>query len=211
MKPIFYDCKTAPSPRRARIFLAEKRIDIETREISLAEREQFAPAFLDINPHATVPVLVLDDGTALTENLAIATYVEAVMPEPPLMGVTAKERALVSMWNTISERDGLFAFSDAVRNSHERFSGRATTGTNAYQQIPELADRGAHRLARYFELIERQLEGREFVATDRLSIADITAFVTVEASVSTGRGPNADHTNVWAWQKRISERPSAAI
>ena len=79
---IFYDCPTAPSPRRARMFIAEKNLDIETRQVDLGKGEQLSPEFLAINPLATVPVLVTDTGVALSENIAIATYLEAAYPEP---------------------------------------------------------------------------------------------------------------------------------
>ena len=93
---IFYDCSTAPSPKRARMFIAEKGLDIETREVSIAEGAQLKPEFLAINPFATVPVLVLEDGTSLTENNGIATYLEAAFPDPPLLGLTPLEKGLIS-------------------------------------------------------------------------------------------------------------------
>ena len=101
---IFYDCTTAPSPRRARMFIAEKGLTIETREVNLGKGEQPAPEFLAVNPLATVPVLVTDNGVTLSENIAIATYLEALHPEPALMGTTPEERALVMMWNTIVDQ-----------------------------------------------------------------------------------------------------------
>ena len=111
---LFYDCSTAPSPRRARMFIAEKGLEIESREISMLKGEQMSPEFLAINPRATIPVLVTDDGTVLTENLAIAAYLEELHPEIPLMGSTAEERALVLMWNTICETQGGHAIADAL-------------------------------------------------------------------------------------------------
>lgn len=90
---LFYDCSTAPNPRRARMFIAEKGLTIETREISIAKGEQLSPAFRAVNPRATVPVLVTEDGTALTENLGIAAYLEARFPEPPLLGQSPGKRA----------------------------------------------------------------------------------------------------------------------
>ena len=103
----FYDCQTAPSPRRARIFIAEKGLDIETVEVDLGKAEQLTDAFKRINPRCTVPVLELDDGTFLTENAGIAAYLEALAPEPPLLGATPAERGLVASWNARIELEGL--------------------------------------------------------------------------------------------------------
>jgi glutathione S-transferase len=114
---IFYDCTTAPSPRRARMFIAEKGLDIETRQVDLGKGEQLSQEFLAVNPLATVPVLVTDSGVTLTENIAIATYLEAVHPEPALMGSTAEERAQVMMWNTIVDQQCALPVADVLRNS----------------------------------------------------------------------------------------------
>lgn len=103
---IFYDCSTAPSPRRARMFLAEKRLTPETHDISIAKGEQLGEAFRAVNPRATLPVLITDAGTTLTENLAIAMYLEDTHPEPPLIGTTPDERAEILQWNAICESQG---------------------------------------------------------------------------------------------------------
>ncbi len=95
----FYDCKTAPSPRRVRIFLAEKGIEIETVQVDLGSGEQFADAFREINPDCVVPALQLDDGSCLSEVIAICHYLEAKHPEPALLGTTDEERAHILMWN----------------------------------------------------------------------------------------------------------------
>src|SRR5205809_5280805 len=112
----FYDCATAPSPRRVRIFLAEKGIRIETVQIDLRNGEQFTPAFRAINPDCTVPALALDDGTVIADAIAICGYLEELHPEPALIGTSAQERAHVTALNRQIERDGLFAAMDAFRN-----------------------------------------------------------------------------------------------
>ena len=114
---IFYDCSTAPNPRRARMFLAEKGLSPETHDISIAKGEQLDAAFLAVNPRATIPVLVTDTGTVLTENLGIAAYLEAAHPEPPLMGRNADEKGLVLMWNSIVEQQGGAPVAEALRNT----------------------------------------------------------------------------------------------
>ena len=113
----FYDCSTAPSPRRVRIFLAEKGITLPTVQVDLRNGEQFSPAFRAINPDCTVPALALDDGTVIADAVAICGYLEELHPEPPLIGATAQERAVVTALNRQIERDGFFAAMDAFRNA----------------------------------------------------------------------------------------------
>jgi glutathione S-transferase len=113
----FYDCATAPSPRRVRIFLAEKGITVPKVQVDLRNNEQLTPAFRAINPDATVPVLELDNGTRITDAIGICVYFEATHPQPPLMGESAEEKAVVTAWQRISERNGFYAVMDALRNS----------------------------------------------------------------------------------------------
>ena len=208
---IFYDCPTAPSPRRARMFIAEKGVDVERREISIATGEQLTEAFLTINPRGTVPVLITDAGSVLTENTAIATYLEARFPEPPLMGRDADETARVAMWNAICEQQGGMAVAEAFRNSHPAMKGRALTGPMDHDQIPELAERGHRRVAAFFELLERRLGETAWLAGDAFSLADITGYVFTDfARVIRARIP-AGNTATQAWFDRIGSRPSAHL
>jgi len=208
---MFYDCLTAPSPRRARMFIAEKGLDIETKDINLGKGEQLLPEFLAINSRATVPVLVTDDQVVLTENIAIATYLEELHPTPPLMGVTPAEKASISMWNAIVEQHGLASIAEALRNGNPHMKGRAITGQADFEQIPELAERGMARTAMFFDMVESQLKVSPFIASEGFSMADITAFVAVDfARVIKVRIPE-NHAATLAWFKRIKERPSANI
>ncbi|MFV1497433.1 glutathione S-transferase [Phaeobacter sp. JH20_02] len=208
---IFYDCSTAPNPRRARMFIAEKGLEIETRDISIAKGEQLSEAFRAVNPQATLPVLVTDDGLTLTENLGIAAYLEALHPEPPLMGRTPAEKGQVLMWHAIVEAQGGLPIAEALRNSHPAFAHRAIPGPEDHAQIPELAERGLARTARFFDLLEARLQQSVFVALDDLTLADIAAFVFVDfARVIKMRIP-ADNTATRAWYDRIAERPSARL
>jgi glutathione S-transferase len=113
----FYDCTTAPSPRRVRIFLSEKGISVPTVQVDLRDGEQFTPAFRAINPDCTVPVLELDNGTTITDILAICRYFEELNPDPPLMGQNAEERAVIASWLRRIEWDGCYAAMDLFRNS----------------------------------------------------------------------------------------------
>ena len=206
---IFYDCPTAPSPRRARMFIVEKGLEIETRDISIAKGEQLGPEFLQVNPRATVPVLVTDDGLTLTENLAIATYLDAAYPEAPLMGTTPAEKALVIMWNAICESQGGLPIAEALRNGNPHMKGRALTGPHDYAQIPELAERGMARIGTFFDLLEARLQESAWLALDQFSLADITGYVFVDfARVVKKRIPE-ENSATQAWFEAIKGRPSA--
>jgi len=208
---IFYDCSTAPSPRRARMFIAEKGLTIETREISIAKGEQLSPDFLTVNPRATVPVLITEGGQTLTENLGIAAYLEALHPEPPLLGRNAEEKGQVMMWNAIAETQGAIPISEALRNGNPHMKDRAVTGTVNHAQIPELAERGLARGRAFFDLVEARLKESPFLAADHFTLADITAYVFVNfARVVKLRIPES-HTATQTWFDNISARPSAGL
>ncbi|EEE36201.1 glutathione S-transferase, C-terminal domain [Rhodobacteraceae bacterium KLH11] len=208
---LFYDCSTAPSPRRARMFIAEKGLTIETRDISIAGGEQLSDSFRAVNPRATLPVLITDDGTTLTENLGIAAYLEARFPEPPLMGRTADEKGAVLMWNAIVEQQGGAPIAETLRNTHPSFKDRALTGLVNHAQIPALAQRGAERVQAFFDLLETRLAKSDFVAGDEFSMADIAAFVFVDfARVIKMRIPAANSATQ-AWFDAIKARPSARL
>ncbi|RFP85774.1 glutathione S-transferase [Rhodobacteraceae bacterium 63075] len=208
---IFYDCTTAPNPRRARMFIAEKGLEIETREVSMVKGEQLSEAFRAINPRATIPVLVTDEGTALTENIAIASYLEEIAPEPPLMGTGPDERARVLMWNAIAESQGGQPIGEAFRNAHPAMKGRALPGPLDLPQIPELAERSLTRVDAFFDLLEERLSQSPWLAGEHFSLADITAFVFVDfARVIKRRIPEASSASL-DWFERIKARPSASL
>ncbi len=208
---LFYDCSTAPNPRRARMFIAEKGLEIETRDISIAKGEQLSEEFRAVNPNATIPVLVTDEGTALTENLGIAAYLEARFPEPPLMGRTPDEKGLVLMWNSIVEQQGGAPIAEALRNTHPAFEGRAIPGPVSHAQIPELAQRGTARVARFFDILEDRFAQSAFVAGDVFTLADISTFVFVDfARVIKMKIPE-ENTATLAWFDKIAARPSARL
>ena len=207
----FYDCKTAPSPRRARIFIAEKGLAIETVDIDLAGGEQLGEAFRRINPRCTVPVLVLDDGTTLTENQGIAAYLEAAHPAPPLLGRTPRERGLVANWNARVELEGLWAVAECFRNRAKGFKDRALTGPRNVAQIPALAERGLARAEEFLETLNARLEESEFVAGDFYSMADITALCVVDFAAWIKLTVPPTYTDLAAWHARMKARPSSAL
>ena len=206
-----YDCSTAPSPRRARIFLAEKGVAHATVQVDLRSGEQLAPAYRAINPQCTVPALRCDDGLLLTDNAAIAAYLEARFPEPALMGVTPAEKADIASWNWRVEFEGLMAIAEALRNSSPAMVDRALPGPHNYPQIKELAQRGVARVQQLLVTLNRQLEGRAFVAADRFSLADITAVVAVDFARVVKVKPGDAHPHLLRWRERMATRPSMAL
>ncbi len=208
---IFYDCLTAPSPRRARVLLHEKQAPHEVVNIDLMRGEQLGEAFRIINPSCTVPALKLEDGTVLTENSGIAAYLESAFPNPPMLGKTDIEKGLIASWNSKIEFDGLYAVAEALRNSSPMMKGRAITGAANYEQIPELAERGLARLNVFFDRLNEHLEGREFIATDEFSYADITAVVGIDFARIVKVQAKPEHTNLIRWRTNLAERPSLQI
>jgi glutathione S-transferase len=205
----FYDCTTAPSPRRVRIFLAEKGISLPTVQVDLRNDEQFTESFRAINPDCTVPVLQLDDGSIITDIVTICSYIEELHPEPALVGATPEARAVVMSLTRQIERDGLFAAMDAFRNWTRGFKGRALPGPHNYEQIPELAERGRARVTYFLRDTDARLAGREFIAGSRYSIADITAMVVVDFAGWAKLSVPEECVNLRRWYAAVSGRPSA--
>jgi glutathione S-transferase len=205
----FYDCAIAPSPRRVRIFLAEKGITLPTIQVDLRKGEQFGEAFRAVNPDCTVPVLELDDGRKLTDSVGICFYLEQTHPEPPLMGVDPAGRAIVAEWQRRAERDGFLAVAEAFRNSTPAFKTRALPGPDDYAQIPALIERGRARTQAFFKLMNARLADREFVAGDRYTIADISTMVLTDFAAWAKLTVPEECTNYRRWHADVSARPSA--
>lgn len=208
MSMTFYDYPGAPSPRRARIALIEKGAAFDTVTVDLARNEQLSDEFRAINPLCTVPALRLDDGTVLGDNHGILAYLEATFPEPPLLGSTPLEKAEIASWAARVEFEGLLAVAEVLRNMAPQMKGRALTGPVDYDQIPELAARGARRLEAFWDVLEERLEGREFLAADSFSAADIAALVTVDFSKVIRMRPNEDRAALWRWRRALDGRES---
>jgi glutathione S-transferase len=206
-----FDCATAPSPRRARILLAEKGIAHARVEINLLQGEQLGEAFRAINPLCTVPALRLEDGQVLTDNAAIAAYAEARFPQPSLLGTTPLEKAAIASWNTRIEFEGLMAIAEALRNGSPAMANRALPGPVDYAQIPELAQRGLARLQRFLDDLDTQLAGRDTVAGSGFSLADITAVVAVDFARVVRVRPGEQHANLRRWRAAMALRPAMAL
>jgi glutathione S-transferase len=206
-----YDCTTAPSPRRARILLAEKGVAHATVQVDLRTNEQLGDAYKQVNPQCTVPALQTGEGPLLTDNAAIAAWLEARFPEPPLMGRTPAEKAEVASWNWRIEFDGLLPIAEALRNSSPAMANRALPGPVDYAQIPALAERGRARVQQFFDALNDHLAGRDFIATDSFSIADITAVVAVDFARVVRLKPGDQHPHLQRWRLAMGQRPSMAI
>lgn len=203
-----YDCTTAPSPKRVRIFLSEKNVDIPLVQVNLREGEQLGAAFREINPDCTVPVLELDDGTRISEIFAICQYLESVYPDPPLLGGDAIEQAMVTMWNSKIEQNGLAALAEAFRNRAKGMRDRALPGPANIAQIPQLAERGRQRTLAFFDRLDTQLGGNEYIAGNEFTLADITAFVMVEFAGWSKLEIGDSQANLRRWFDTVSKRPS---
>jgi glutathione S-transferase len=206
----FYDCATAPSPRRVRIFLAEKGITVPTVQVDLRNGEHLGPEFRRINPDCTVPVLVLDSGTTIADAVAICHYFEEMQPNPPLIGRTPEERALTVAWNRRIERDGFYAVMEAFRNSTPGLKNRAIPGPDDYARIPALAERGRQRVLRFFSAMDAHLADREFIVASTYSLADISAQIAIEFARWAKLPVPESCPNLGRWFASVSARPSAA-
>ncbi|MFZ6724443.1 glutathione S-transferase family protein [Undibacterium sp. MH2W] len=207
----FYDCSTAPSPRRARILLAEKGVAHDTVQVDLRTGEQLSEAYRQINPSCTVPALKTESGLVLTDNAAIAAYLEAQFPASPLFGITPEEKAEIASWNWRVEFEGLLAIAEALRNSSPAMKDRALPGPVNYPQIPELAQRGLARVQQFFQTLNAHLEHRTFIATDRFSVVDITAVVTVDFARVVKIKVDEQYPHLQRWRAAMATRPSMSL
>ena len=206
-----YDCATAPSPRRARILLAEKGVAHETVQVDLRQSEQLGDAFRAINPQCTVPALRTEEGALLTDNAAITAYLEARYPQPPVLGRTPLDKAEIASWNWRVEFEGLMAVAEALRNSAPAMADRALPGPFSYPQIPELAQRGLARLQQFMETLDQHLAGRDFIAAGQFSIADITAVVALDFARVVRVKPGEQHAHLRRWRDAMAQRPAFAL
>jgi len=190
-----------------RIFLAEKGVDIPLVPVNLREGEQLGEAFRKINPDCTVPVLELDDGTMISEIFAICQYLESQYPEPALMGRNSVEQAMVAMWNTKIEQNGIVALAEILRNRAKGMQDRALTGPINLAQIPQLVDRGRTRAVAFFDRLDDQLENGAYVTGEQFSMADITAYVMVEFGEWSKIAIKDSQTNLQRWYDTVSKRP----
>ena len=198
-----YDYGQAPNPRRVRIFLAEKGIKVELEEVNILKRAQKAPEFIKKNPLGSIPVLELDDGTCISESVAICRYFETAHPEPPLFGQTPTEIAMIDMWLRRTELNVMGPVSQVWIHGHPLTA-------NLLKQIPEAAEFGRARTAAGYKLLDDQLSQLEFIAGNTYSVADIVALTTLDFAVDLVGVPYGDDmVHLKRWHEQVSARPSA--
>jgi glutathione S-transferase len=197
-----YDSKAAPNPRRVRIFLAEKGVEIPTVQVDLGKAENRAPEFLARNPFGGVPVLELDDGTAIAESVAICRYLERLHPTPPLFGTDPRDEALVEMWQRRMELDLFASVTGSFRHTHAFFKGRI-------EQVPEWGAVCKRAALKRLAWLDGELAARPFVAGERYTVADITALCSVDFGRVTDIRIQPEQKHLQRWHEAVSARPSA--
>lgn len=198
-----YTSRRAPNPRRVRWFLAEKGIDdLEIVEVDLLAGAHKTPAYLAEVGAPQSPALILDDGTALTESIAICRYLESLHPEPNMLGRDAKETAIIEMWTRRAELMAAMPLMQAVRHGHPALAVLET-------QIPEIAEASRRGAEAALALFEKRLGESEWIAADRVTIADGILFTGVEFSRMVRFAVPESMTNVARWLAALRARPSA--
>lgn len=204
MKLYTYD--PAPNPRRLALFMKLKGIAIETQQVDLMTGGQFADAYRQVNPMGTVPALVLDDGTLLTEVIGIYTYLEECYPEPPLMGTTAVERALVISWCHRMFSGLMLAIASVLRNRGKSFANRALPGPLDLPQIPELVERGLLQVRHLLPELDAHLASTTWVAGDNFTAADIDLLCAIDFLAWIKESVPAECTHLHTWHTRASAK-----
>jgi glutathione S-transferase len=198
-----YGLKNAPNPRRVKIFLAEKKISLPVEELDIETRQHRTPEFLAKNSLGQLPVLELDDGTTLSESIAICRYFEETVPEPPLLGRSTLERAQVEMWNRRMELELLLPVIDVFVHTHPFWIGKR-------EQMPAWGETQRKHLVERMHWLDRELEGRRFIGIDRYNMADITAQVALLTARGVAKLPiPEDHRNLGRWWSDVTARPTA--
>ena len=197
-----YDSTLAPNPRRVRVFLAEKGITVPTVQVDIGKAENRESPYLGKNPLGGVPILELDDGTVIAESVAICRYFEETQPNPPLMGIDAKDRAIVEMWSRRTELEVARPIMQTFQNTHVFFKGRIL-------QVPEYGEVCRAHATKRLEWIDAELAKREFIAGPRYTIADITLLIAIDFGRVVKIGIQPDQKNLARWYEAVSSRPSA--
>jgi glutathione S-transferase len=198
-----YDGGRAPNPRRVRIFLAETGVTVETQPVDLGAFEHKAPAYTAINPLQRLPALMLDDGTVITESLAICRYFEALHPQPNLFGATPLEIATVEMWNRRLELHLYAPVQNVFRHGHPAMKDFEVP------QIAQWAEANKPRVTEFLGILDDELAKHAFVAGDRFTVADITGLVTIDLMKPAKLTVDDRFAHVRRWYADINQRPSA--
>ena len=197
------DQPRAPNPRRVNIFLAEKGIEVPSEVLNIPGKEHLTPEIKALNPLQTLPILVLDDGTAISESMAICRYFEELHPDPPLMGTTPLEKATIEMWQRRMELNLMSNVAAVFRHSHPAMAELEVP------QVAEWAEANRPRVQLGLEILDAQLADNAFVAGDKYTVADITALVGVDFTKMGRIEVPETLTNLARWRAEVSSRPSA--
>ena len=192
----------APNPRRVRIFLAEKGIDLPETNVDMMKREHKSPEFRAKNSMGQLPALELDDGTCISETVAICRYFEETNPEPPLFGVTPVEKALVDQWIRRVEFAVMMPVGNFWRHAHPRTAALLT-------QFKDFGQSNAETYKGAQKYLNRELESRDFLVGDTFTMADICLLSTVDFAEWIGLPVEDEFQNLTAWRARVKARPSA--
>jgi glutathione S-transferase len=198
-----YDSKAAPNPRRVRIYLAEKGIAVPTEQVDIMAKQHYSADYAQVNPLQRMPALVLDDGTVITETIAICRYFEALNPEPPMFGVGAKDQAIVEMWQRRCELSLFFPIAHVFRHTHPAMKELEVP------QVPEWAEANRPRVLEFLRVLDAQLVKNKFVAGERYTVADITALCAIDFMKPARVSVPDEMTNVKRWHAEVAARPSA--
>ncbi|MCL6416159.1 glutathione S-transferase family protein [Aestuariirhabdus sp. Z084] len=196
------ETSTAPNARRVRIFLAEKGINIEYVQVDIMQRENLSSEFRSKNPWGKVPVLELDDGTCLSESIAICRYFEELQPEPPLMGSTALEKATIEMWQRRME----FTLMLSVGMGFQHLSGAFNDRMTPVQEWGEINRQASIGM---LETLDKHLANNTYIAGEAFSVADITALCAIDFARVIKVRPSPEQTHLLRWHQLVSSRPSA--
>jgi len=198
-----YDLPASPNARRVRIFIVEKGIEIPTVQVDITKGENTTPDYLAKNPLGKMPMLELDDGTCISESAAICRYLEALYPDPPLFGRDAREQAIVEMWHRRMELEILIPATGIFLHTHPMWEGKM-------KQIPDLAEANRKLVLERMAWLDKELEGRTFIATGDYTVADIAAQCGFLIGKAAAGLPIPDSLeNLSAWWQRVTERPTA--
>jgi glutathione S-transferase len=197
-----YDFTLAPSPRRVRILLAEKGIDVELVQVDIMRNANRTPEFYQKNPLGSLPILELDDGSCLSESVAICRYFEELHPQPNLFGVGAREQAIVEMWNRRIELEIFAPVGHVWSHLSEVAKGRG-------RRIPEFGEIQKRAAIDRIAWLDGELAGRQFIAGDRYTIADITTLCMIDFARTVDIRVQPEQVNLTRWYGEVSSRPSA--
>lgn len=197
--------RRAPNPRRVRMFLAEKGIEVASEHVDIMTGQHKTDEFASLNPFQSVPVLLLDDGTAISETMAICRYFEALHPEPSLFGQTPEAIARIEMWNRRAELNFFYAVTQCFRHTHPAMLVLENP------QLPDWAEVNRNRVLRAIGLFDRELASRRYIAGDDFTVADITAFVATEFMRPARLKLPDEAENFRRWRDEIASRPSASV